>query len=122
NRPDLEIEHFSAYPDRFTDAPVLIAGDFNLDEQHAVWEPLKLRSYTPALVQTPTTLKRKCKQGSYFNYPIDNIFYPQAELILIESGRVDFVGACKSLEQARGISDHLPVYAQFEWRDPIPDN
>lgn len=115
NRPDEEIQHFASYIDRLG-SNFLICGDFNLEESHEVWNPLKTSGMRPVLYETPTTLKRQCRGSDYFNYPIDNIFYPTRHWIMLRSGRVDFVGDCDNLEAARGISDHLPVWAELEVR------
>lgn len=115
NDPQLEIRHFTSYSERLG-SNFLICGDFNLDEQHPVWDPLEAAGLRPVVQRTPTTLKRKCQDGDYFNYPIDNIFYPTQHWTLLRSGRVDFVGTCTNLEAARGISDHLPVWAELEPR------
>lgn len=114
--PEREIRHFWNYPERLGTDCVLIAGDFNLDEQHEVWNPLKQQGFQSALTQVPTTLKRTCKDGRYVNYPIDNIYYPSQCFTVRGTGRVDFVGSCRSLSKARGISDHLPVWIEIAWR------
>lgn len=114
--PEREIQSLLPYPTRLETDCILIAGDFNLDETHFVWEPLMRQGFRPALRQTPTTLKRNCYQGNYFNYPIDNLYYPTQCFTLLGAGRVDFVGHCANLEEARRISDHVPVWAEIEWR------
>ncbi len=115
DQPEEEIRHFQHYPQRFKDKAVIICGDFNLTETHAVWEPLKAQGYFPVVNDAPSTLKRKCVRGNYLNYAIDNIFFPSASFSLESSGRVDFVRDCENLTQARGISDHLPIYAEFSY-------
>jgi deoxyribonuclease-1-like protein len=115
--PEKEIQNLIPYPTRLSTDCVLIAGDFNLDETHFVWEPLKRQGFRPALQQTPTTLKRACDGGNYFNYPIDNIYYPQPCFDLLEAGRVDFVGSCANLKAARRISDHVPVWVEIAWKN-----
>ncbi len=113
--PEEEIRHFAAYPRRLETGRVLIAGDFNLDEQHAVWQALYAQGFAPALHRTPTTLKQQCNdKGEYFNHAIDNIYFPEAHFRLLCAGRVDFVGSCEALEAARGISDHVPVFLEVE--------
>lgn len=115
DQPEEEIQYFDQYPDRLSSDRVLICGDFNLTEEDVVWNSLKNLGFASVLIEAPTTLKRKCKEDNYYNYAIDNIFYPSQGFSLVESGRVDFVGDCGNLEKARGISDHLPVYAEFEY-------
>ncbi|MEL7534016.1 MAG: endonuclease/exonuclease/phosphatase family protein [Bacteroidota bacterium] len=115
DQPEEEIKYFQQYPTRLKTQAVIICGDFNLTETHAVWDPLKAQDYFPVLNEAPTTLKRKCVRGNYLNYAIDNIFFPDKTFVLQNSGRVDFVGDCDNLALARGISDHLPVYAEFSY-------
>jgi endonuclease/exonuclease/phosphatase family metal-dependent hydrolase len=114
--PQSEIQHFATYPARLGTNCLLIAGDFNLDEEDPVWDRLKQQGFLPALTQTPTTLKRACKEGSYVNYPIDNLYFPTQCFTLRAAGCVDFVGSCDALETARGISDHLPVWVEIAWK------
>lgn len=111
-QPEKEIIHFLTYPQRFGSDRVLLAGDFNLDERHSVWEPFYELGMKSALKNSPTTLKRKCMESQYLNHAIDNIyFYPGIRKTAAET--IDFVGTCENLEQARRISDHLPVFMVF---------
>jgi len=111
-RPEEEIIHFLDYPTRLKSNRIIIAGDFNLDEKHQVWKPFYRNGIKSALQNTPTTLKLKCKNGNYKNHPIDNIYFASS-IEMIQSGSIDFVRSCQNLEVARGISDHLPVFMEF---------
>lgn len=113
-QPEKEILHFAKYQDQYETELILIAGDFNLDEQHEVWNGFYSKGYQPSLSNSPTTLKRKCKYGNYLNHPIDNIFYDRDAMTIISSGKVDFIQKCANLEAARKISDHLPVYLECQ--------
>lgn len=112
HRPEEEIIHFFDYPDRLDTDRIIIAGDFNLDEKHMVWEPFYRMGLKNALTDSPTTLKRKCNEGNYLNHAIDN-FYFHPGIDIHRAGRLDFVGSCDQLEKARRISDHLPVFMVF---------
>lgn len=114
DRPEEEITHFLDYPKRLNSNRIIIAGDFNLDENHHVWQPFYRNGFKSALQNTPTTLKTKCKEGNYLNHSIDNIYYT-AGIKRFQSASVDFVNTCDELEKARGISDHLPVYMEFNF-------
>ncbi len=105
--PEEEVKYFYAYPKRF-DVPVIIAGDFNMSEDEAVFDGLYKLGYHTALLKQKTTLKKTCDNGAYLNHAIDNIYVPAAMKIQ-NGGVVDFVKKCGSLEYARTISDHLPV-------------
>ncbi|RMG22754.1 MAG: endonuclease [Bacteroidetes bacterium] len=116
-QPEEEIRHFYAYPQRLGTTALLIAGDFNLDESHPVWEPLYQQGFAPALQQLPTTFKRACElNGGYFNHPIDNIYVHTGSFQLLQAGRIDFAGSCEQLSFARMISDHVPVFSELCFR------
>lgn len=114
NQPEMEISNFKYYPKRFETDNLIILGDFNLNEKHTVWNPLYKIGFASAIKNTPTTLKRKCKNGNYTNHSIDNIYFNTKILKLITSGVVDFVKNCSRLSNARLISDHLPVFLTIE--------
>ncbi|WP_233265953.1 endonuclease/exonuclease/phosphatase family protein [Formosa sp. L2A11] len=112
DNPEQEIIFLKEYSTRLNSDNILILGDFNLNETHEVWDNLYNRGFNPALNNTKTTLKTKCKNGNYLNHHIDNIYYSK-NIIPIHSGAIDFVNTCSNLEIARGLSDHLPVYLEY---------
>lgn len=113
-RPEDEIKHFINYPERLKSDNIIIAGDFNLSEEHIVWNPLKNKGFKPALINKPTFLKKECiKNGEYLIKNIDNIFYNSNVFENINSGSIDFVGNCSNLVAARKVSDHLPVFIEL---------
>lgn len=112
DRPEEEIVHLLDYPERLVSENILIAGDFNLNERHEVWEPFYRKGFRSAVKDSRTTLKRKCAGENYLNHPIDNIFYSKG-IRWVSAGTIDFVGSCENLEEARRISDHLPVFMEF---------
>lgn len=105
--PEEEVKYFYTYPKRF-DVPVIIAGDFNMSEDHVVFKGLYQQGYKSAVTKQKTTLKQTCSNGAYLNHAIDNIYVP-ATMKIQYGGVIDFVKSCGSLEYARTISDHLPV-------------
>lgn len=115
-QPEDEIIHFKDYPKRLKTDRVFIVGDFNIDENHQVWDNLYRLGYNSALKEIQTTLKTKCVQNSYLNHSIDNIYYSSKSTQLAQSGAIDFVGSCENLEAARGLSDHLPVFGSFNFK------
>ena len=110
--PEEEILHFIDYPERLATDKILIAGDFNLDEKHAVWHPFYRDGFKSALKNQKTTLKTKCKGDDYLSHPIDNVYFTPG-IKMTQSGSVDLVKACGNLSRAREISDHLPVFIEF---------
>lgn len=112
DKPENEILHFINYPERLNSNRIIIAGDFNLDEKHEVWNPLYKIGFNSSLQNQGTTLKNKCKNGSYLSHSIDNVYFTSG-IEMVKAGSIDFVGSCKNLDRARKISDHLPVYLEF---------
>lgn len=117
--PEEELRFFSGYPGRLGQARIFLMGDYNLDDTHPVWQPLKQQGFLPAISQSPTTLKRSCNEaGEYLNYAIDNIFYPERYFQLVRAGKVDLVRDCSRLGEVRKVSDHLPVFLEVR---PVND-
>ena len=114
--PAREIKALAEYVLNTQNEPVFLAGDFNMNAQEEVFNPLKKRGFLTALHNQKTTLKMQCKEFDYLNYVIDNIFYSK-EIQCVNSGIIDFVKTCSNLENARTLSDHLPVFVQFRFKN-----
>lgn len=110
--PESEIIALSKFAIDSLDTPLIIAGDFNVDEKKPVFNILKEAGYLPTITNQKTTLKRACKRVAYLNYPIDNIFYSK-NIEKVDGRVLDFVRYCDNLEKARKLSDHLPVFLKF---------
>lgn len=110
--PEHEIRAIGRFIIDSLKTPLILAGDFNVDEKKPVFDDLKSAGYRSSVINQKTTLKRACKRGDYLNYPIDNIFY-SSDLEKGESGIIDFVRFCDNLDKARKLSDHLPVFLKF---------
>jgi len=111
DKPEEEIADLIAYIQK-QEGSIIFAGDFNTTQHHQVFSQLYQGNFTAAIEHQKTTLKQKCKKGVYRNYAIDNVFL--SEDITIKKGRViDFVKGCSNLEEARKISDHLPISVFF---------
>ena len=113
DQPEREIKTMGDYSERLNTQALILAGDFNLTERHTVWNPFYKKGFNAALNKNPTTLKRKCQDGVYRNHAIDNMFYPSG-IQKIKAASIDWVGDCNRLEQARTVSDHLPVWMYFK--------
>jgi endonuclease/exonuclease/phosphatase family metal-dependent hydrolase len=111
--PKPEIKALTNYIINNSDAPLIVAGDFNLNENDTVFEKFKANGFSPSVIDQKTTIKTKCDDGKYLNYNIDNIYYSK-EITKIESGVIDFVLVCDEIENARKLSDHLPVLLEFK--------
>lgn len=111
--PESEIKALSNFIIDSLSAPLIIAGDFNVDEKKSIFDIIKSEGYAPAITNQKTTLKRKCERVEYLYHTIDNIFY-SGEIKKVEGGVIDFVRFCDRLERARKLSDHLPVFLKFK--------
>lgn len=92
--------------------PIILVGDFNVDEKEVVFDGLKALGYCAAITNLRTTLKLNCDGSNYLNYAIDNIFYSK-NISRVKGATIDFVRVCDNLESARALSDHLPVFMKF---------
>lgn len=117
--PEEELIHFPEVLREYSSNPLIIAGDFNLKENHEIFQPWYRLGYEPSIRNQPTTLKRKCpKVGkAHLNHSIDNIYYPTTFFHLQKAQAIDFVKSCENLEWARKLTDHLPVVGWYEFRD-----
>lgn len=110
--PEAEIKAITQYLINDLSTPLILAGDFNVNEAKPVFDTLKTNGFIAAITNQKTTLKKACNGFEYRNHAIDNIFYSNS-ITKTESGVVDFVRACDNLEKARKLSDHLPVFINF---------
>lgn len=99
---------------------VLLAGDFNLDEDDSAFDELRSLGYAAVLDDQPTSLRRVRRDGptGHLASEYDNIFYEIAPLRDTRGGVLDFTDRFPTLKEARSLSDHLPVYADVQWTSP----
>lgn len=116
-QPEQEAKYLKFLPKKYQGETILFAGDYNMPDDHTVFNPLKKMGYAPILQNVRTTINKKRinPDGTYFGHPIDNIFYDINIFELIESARIDFVPSRGNLKKANMISDHLPVWGEFEF-------
>lgn len=112
-QPETEIKYFKYLPSEYPDLNLIICGDFNLPQSHTVFIPLKTLGYKPTLVGQKTSLKTTCIDGDCLASEFDNIFYDAAKINFIKSMAILFYENFKSFEEARLISDHVPIYFEF---------
>jgi len=112
-QPETEIKYFKFLPAEYPDLNLVFAGDFNCPESHTVFNPLKKMGYSSMLKKEKTTLKQKCKEDNCLASEFDNIFYKPNTLKHINSGTILFYKKFESLQEARKISDHIPIWFEF---------
>jgi len=113
-QPETEVKYFRFLPAQYPDLTLLFCGDFNLPQSHTVFNPLKAMGYRPALTNQKTSLRQACMGHDCLASEFDNIFYPSQKVVFIKSGVLHFCKGFPSLQEARAISDHVPVFFQFK--------
>ncbi|WP_281633687.1 endonuclease/exonuclease/phosphatase family protein [Flavobacterium luteolum] len=112
-QPETEIKYFKFLPNQYPDLNLVFLGDFNCPEKHTVFNPLKKMGYASVLKNQKTTLKHKCKNGICLASEFDNIFYKTTNLKVSNSGIIKFYEDFDSLQNARKVSDHIPIWFEF---------
>lgn len=115
SQPETEVKYFKFFPEAYPDDILVFACDFNLPENHTVFNPIKKLGFKPAIVGQKTSLKKTVDgNGNYLMHEKDNIFYDANKLTLLASGVMDFVPQCNNIEEANLISDHLGVWISVQ--------
>lgn len=113
SQPETEVKYFKFLPDEYPDLNLIFCGDFNLPQSHTVFNPLKSKGYKPVLIGQKTSLKITCIEDDCLASEYDNIFYNASKIKFIKSGVILFYKDIKTFEEARLISDHVPIYFEF---------
>lgn len=102
-------DYFVWLQETYPGMPVVLAGDFNLPDDHPAWAPLKVHA-RPLVTQGATTLSEI--DGRYANR-YDNLWVEHGTALPIrDAGIIDFprlLGWTHS-KSRRHVSDHAPVY------------
>lgn len=112
-QPETEIKYFKFLPDQYPQLNLIFLGDFNCPQSHTVFYPLKKKGYESVFKNQKTTLKQKCQNNICLASEFDNIFYPQNRIKFYNSGTILFYKDFDSLQEARKISDHIPIWFEF---------
>ncbi len=113
-QPETEIKYFKFLPNLYPTLNLVFLGDFNCPQSHSVFTPLKKLGYKPALQNQKTSLKRKCQKNNCLASEFDNIFYNSNRISFLNTGVVHFYNKFNTLEEARKVSDHIPVWMSFK--------
>lgn len=114
-QPETEIKYFKFFPVEYAGRNLIFLGDFNIPQSHTVFNPLRKVGYKPVLVEQKTTMKMKCSTTTCLASEYDNIFYDSQDIKLQDSGVIHFYMKFPEMVSARRISDHLPVWAEFNF-------
>lgn len=112
-QPETEIKYFKFLPVEYPNLNLIFTGDFNCPQSHTVFNPLKKMGYVPTFINQKTTLKKSQYNNEALASEFDNIFYQTAKVKLLNSGVIHFYKKFNSLESAKTISDHIPIWLDF---------
>jgi len=113
-QPETEIKYFKYLPDEYPNLNLIFCGDFNLPQSHTVFNPLKVSGYHPILKNQKTSLRQKCLNDDCLASEYDNIFYNSNKITLVNTGVIHFYKKIITFENARLISDHIPLFFHFK--------
>lgn len=116
-QPETEIKYFKFFPEIYAEKNLIFLGDFNIPQSHTVFNPLKKMGYESVFKGQKTTMKMKCVAGECLASEYDNIFYNKIKSNLKASGVVHFYRYFPNMKAARRISDHIPVWAEFNFEE-----
>lgn len=114
-QPETEIKYFKFLPGKYPGKNLVFLGDFNVPQSYTVFNPIKKLGYRPVLQNQKTTMKMECGGEECLASEYDNIFYNSNSLQLLSSGVVLIYKYFPDMKAVRRISDHLPVWAEFEF-------
>ena len=112
-QPETEIKYFKFIPAEYPTLNLIFAGDFNCPQSHTVFNPLKKMGYQSILENQKTSLKKECKNEKCLASEFDNMYYNDSKINSINSGIISFYKNFNSLQEARIISDHIPIWFEF---------
>ena len=113
-QPETEVKYFKFLPDEYPALNLIFCGDFNLPQSHTVFNPLKKMGYQPALTGQKTSLRQECKDNDCLSSEFDNVFYPSQKIKKLGAGVIHFYKSFQNFKDATDITDHVPVYFNFE--------
>jgi endonuclease/exonuclease/phosphatase family metal-dependent hydrolase len=112
-QPETEIKYFKFLPLEYPSLKLIFVADFNCPQSHSVFNPLKKMGYKPAFSNQKTSLKKKVTNGEYLASEFDNIFYKTEYIKINNFNVISFYKNFNSLEEARKISDHIPIWIEL---------
>lgn len=92
---------------------LIFVGDFNCPQSHTVFIPLKKMGYCCVFTNQKTSLKKGCKANDCLASEFDNIWYNTSKINISTSKVIHFYESFQSLNEARKISDHIPIVLEF---------
>ena len=112
-QPEIEIKYFKFLPTQYPTLNLIFVGDFNCPQSHSVFIPLKKMGYSSVFTNQKTSLKKECKANDCLASEFDNIWYNTSKINISNSKVIHFYDSFQSLDEARKISDHIPIVFEF---------
>lgn len=112
SKPEKEIKYLKFFPEQYPKIHFFL-GDFNLGQNHSVFNPLKALGFSALFKNQKTSLKQECINNECLANPLDHIFYEVNRVEVINKGVILFYNDFKSLKEARKLSDHIPIFVEF---------
>lgn len=112
-QPETEIKYFKFLPTQYPKLNLVFVGDFNCPQSHTVFIPLQKLGYKSAFQNQKTSLKKECKKEDCLASEFDNIWFNSSKITLINSNAIHFYKSFSTLQEAREISDHIPIAAEL---------
>lgn len=111
--PEKEIKFFENYSNIYSKYELFFLGDFNLPSNHLVFDILKDADFTTIMKGQKTSLKLSCV-NSCLSQPYDHIFFNKKSIKILDSGVIHFYKDFEDIKAARKISDHIPIWVEFD--------
>lgn len=112
-QPEREVKYLKLLPAAYPQLNLIFCGDFNLPQSHTVFNPLRKMGYVSALTNQKTSLKMRCNGNDCLASEFDNFYFNASKVTMQQSGIIPFYTAFSSVEEAKNISDHVPIYFEF---------
>jgi deoxyribonuclease-1-like protein len=113
-QPETEIKHFRFLPKAYPLLNLIFLGDFNCPQSHSVFGPLKSMGYNAVFQNQKTSLKKQCTETECLASEYDNIFFDSERIAVLNNGVIHFYEDFNTIQEAREISDHIPIWATIE--------
>ncbi len=114
--PAREVQLLPHIQNKYTNEKIIMMGDFNLSQKDPAFDGIKQKGLKPALINVKTSLKmhdNPAAPGQYFSEEYDNFYFNPGHIEVKVSQRIDIARDFRSLEDARKISDHVPIVLEF---------
>lgn len=112
-QPETEVKYFRYIPERYSTEKLIFCGDFNLPQSHSVFIPLLKMGFVPAMQGQKTSLRQRCLNGDCLASEFDNFFFDSRRIKLRNAGVILFYEKFIKFEQARKLTDHVPIFADL---------